>query len=218
MKHVASAALLALAIAGTLMSSEVSAEDTPVLPRSFDKAHLGMGIADLHGSHPGRTRVGSSQTQSTVHIVDRPKDPYITRVHYDFYRGRLAEITIRYNPDRLRGKIEPFVDRLKQTYGNPQATEGPQLAVTDDVYAEKKTHWSDSQTHITLIERTGHEDDVPQVVLVLSDLALSRERESAMKRQKEEDTSKIPIPVPSTQDVRHRTAVHDSSSFAARGA
>ena len=67
-----------------------------------------------------------------------------------------------YNSDRLRGKIEPFVDRLKQTYGNPQATEGPQLAVTDDVYAEKKTHWSDSQTHVTLIERTGHEDDVPQ--------------------------------------------------------
>jgi len=218
MKQLASAALLAFAIVGTLISSEVSAEDTPVLPRSFHKAHLGMGIADLQGSHPGQTRVGSSHPQSTVHVVDRPNDPYVKRVHYDFYKGRLAEITIMYNSDRLRGKIEPFVDRLKQAYGNPQATEGPQLAVTDDVYAEKKTHWSDSQTHVTLIERTGHEDDVPQVELVLSDLALSRERESAMKRQKEEDASKIPIPVPSTPDVRHRTAVDGSRNLTAREA
>ena len=40
MKQLASAALLAFAIVGTLISSEVSAEDTPVLPRSFHRPIL----------------------------------------------------------------------------------------------------------------------------------------------------------------------------------
>jgi len=217
MKRLSIAALLAFAVVGTLISSDVSAEDTQVLPRSFQKAHLGMGIADLHSGHPGHTRVGAPQPQSTVHLVGKPKDPYVRQVHYDFYNGRLAEITIMYNSDRLRGKIEPFVDRLKQTYGNPEATEGPQLAVTDDVYAEKTTHWSDSQTHVTLVERTGHEDDVPQIVLILSDVALNRERESAMKRQKEKDALEIPIPTPSP-NRGFRTGIPDSPGNSARGA
>jgi hypothetical protein len=126
-------------------------------------------------------------------------------VEYTFYNGRLAEITIMYKPDRLKGKVESFMNRLKQTYGNPQATEGPQSVVAGEVYAEKKTRWSDAQTQVTLIERNGLADDDPEMVLVLSDQALSRDKESAMKRQKEEEASKIvPIPASSTTDAALR--------------
>lgn len=207
MKRLSIAVLLAFVVLGPLMNGAVSAEATHVLPRAFDKAHLGMGLVDLHGSHPGQTRVESSQPRSTVHVVDRPKDPYVRRVEYDFYNGRLAEITIMYKPDMLKGKVESFINRLRQTYGSPQATEGPQLAVAGDVYAEKKTHWSDPQTRVTLIERNGHVDDDPEIVLVLTDRALNQEREIAKKRQKEEDASKIPIPVPSTSSAPYRAGI-----------
>ena len=210
--------VLFVAVLGTLVSMQAAAEETPHLPRVFQKAHLGMGIGELNGMHPGHTRIESTQAASTTHVVERPKDPYVRRVEYDFYHGRLAQITITYKPDRLKGKVEPFINRLKQTYGTPQAAEGPQLAVAGDVYAEKKTRWSDAQTEVTLIERNGEAEDVSEIILVLADRALSREKEMAMKRQKEEEALEIPIPIPSSPNPGFRTGIPDSPGNSARGA
>ena len=107
--------ILFFAALGTLVSAQVAAEDTPRLPRAFEKAHLGMGMGELRGLHPRHTHVGSTQPSSTFHAVERPKDPYVKEVEYDFYNGRLAEITIIYKLDQLKGKVESFMSRLKQT-------------------------------------------------------------------------------------------------------
>jgi hypothetical protein len=85
--------------------------------------------------------------------------------------------------------------------------EGPQLAVAGEVYAEKKTHWSDAQTDVTLIDRDRQAEDDQEFILVLTDRALCREKEIAMKRQKEEEAFEIPIPVPSSPNVRLRTGI-----------
>jgi hypothetical protein len=202
--------ILFVAVLGTGMTTHVAAEETPHLPRAFQKAHLGMGIVEFNGIQPGHRRTGATQAASIIHLVERPKDPYVRRVEYDFYNGRLAEITINYKSDRLKGKVEAFINRLKQTYGNPQAAEGPQLAVAGEVYAETKTHWSDAQTDVTLIERDRQAEDDPEFILVLTDRALCREKEIAMKRQKEEEAFEIPIPVPSSPNVRLRTGIPDA--------
>jgi hypothetical protein len=199
--------ILFSAVLGIGMTAHVAAEETPNLPRAFQKAHLGMGVVEFNGIQPGHRRTGVTQAASIIHLVERPKDLYVRRVEYDFYNSRLAEITINYKSDRLKGKVEAFINRLKQTYGNPQAAEGPQLAMAGEVYAETKTRWSDGQTDVTLIERHRQAGDDQELILVLTDRALCREKEIAVKRQKEEEASEIPIPVPSSPNGRLRTGI-----------
>ncbi|MES4786430.1 MAG: hypothetical protein C4294_12075 [Nitrospiraceae bacterium] len=198
--------LLALGSASTSADETRSAD--PILPRSFQKARLGMGIGELVRTYPEAAKIQPLRTQLNRTVVLAPKDPALRRIESRFHQGSLYEIQIFYNPDRLPRGATGLLSRLKELYGQPAAEGLGDNDLEKGILWVNKTVWNDGVTRVALVERRKFVDGVEsrEIVLIMTDLALERLHEEATAEAQRREEEAIPIPLPDRNPRLKQTA------------
>ncbi|HXF93652.1 MAG TPA: hypothetical protein VNK46_12930 [Nitrospiraceae bacterium] len=196
--------LVFLAVLGVHTSAAIidhlAAQDaaTPrVLPRSFQRARLGMALGEFSRVSP-ETAKTRRQNLATVTLTEPSSDPAIRRVLYRFHRGKLYEIQIHYRPERLPSGVTGLLARLKEIYGPPSVDREDHLDIDSGDLRRRRTVWQDGRTKITFLEREiidehGHRSEP---TLTLTDLELERLRDADQNEQARRQVERIPIPLP----------------------
>jgi hypothetical protein len=190
----ATIALLAVAMLGAAVSA--SAEDK-ALPRTFQKARLGMNINELVQIYPQLAKTNPDvQVRQSAAIVS--SDPHIRRLEYRFHQGSLYELKIYYNPERLPRGYAGLLARLKEVYGPPSIEGIEEFDLASGILSGHRTVWNDGVTRVTLVERERIRKDAPfiECVLTLTDLALERQYQQAVEEHRRHQELEVPIPLP----------------------
>jgi hypothetical protein len=187
-------ALLAVAMLGA--AGPASAEDK-ALPRTFQKAHLGMSINELVQIYPqlAKTKPDVRVRQS---VVMPSSDSRILRQEYKFHQGALYELQIYYDVKRLPRGHAGLLARLKEVYGTPPVEGIEEFDLTLGILSGHRTVWNDGVTRVTLAEREriSENGQFIECVLVLTDLTLERRYQQAVEEHRRHQELEIPIPLP----------------------
>ena len=190
----ATIALLAVAMLGAAVSA--SAEDK-ALPRTFQKARLGMNINELVQVYPQLAKTNPDvRVQQSAAIAS--SDPHIRRLEYRFHQGSLYELKIYYNPERLPRGHAGLLARLKEVYGPPSVEGIDEFDLASGILSGHRTVWNDGVTRVTLAERERIQDGrkFTESVLTLTDQALERQYQQAVEEHRRHQELEIPIPLP----------------------
>jgi hypothetical protein len=179
---------------------DLAAQDTAaprVLPRSFERATLGMGLGGFSRVSPESAKT-RRQNLATVTLTEPSSDPAIRRVSYRFHRGTLYEIQIQYRSERLPSGATGLLARLKEVYGSPLVDREDQLDIDSGDLRRRRTVWEDGRTKITFLEREiiDKHGNRTELTLTLSDLDLERLRDQDQEAQARRRVERIPIPLP----------------------
>src|SRR5437879_4297128 len=189
----ATIALLAMVMLGTAVSA--SAEDK-ALPRTFQKAHLGMTINELIQVYPqlAKTHPDVRVRQSAVITSS---DPRLLRQEYKFHQGALYELQIHYDVKRLPRGPAGLLARLKEVYGPPSVEGIEEFDLASGILSGHRTVWNDGVTRVTLAERERIRDGrkFTESVLTLTDQALERQYQQAVEEQRRHQELEVPIPL-----------------------
>lgn len=165
------------------------------LPRTFERARLGMGRYDLSEKvQEGRRNSGSTEGEV---VTVRPKDPYVRSVQYQFHHGVLREIAIAYKSQRVPGGHQGLLSRLKDTYGQPIAENQDEYDLRPDVLTVRKTVWEDEATKMVLTNsrRLANGDEIQELVLTITDKTLQGAYEAEQNQHYRQKVGRVPIPL-----------------------
>jgi len=165
------------------------------LPREFQQAKLGMALAELLSTQPN-IAVTKRTKFATVTLIATPQDRYVQRIVYRFHENVLYEMEIRYRPDRLQHGASGLLARLKEEYGAPKVDRVDELDYESGDIIRRRTVWEDARTKIALLEREYLRDgnNVTEITLTMTDLALQRLRDEAQEKQIHRKLQEVPIP------------------------
>lgn len=196
---------------------DLAAQDTAaprVLPRSFQRAKLGMALGEFSRVNPESAKT-RRQNLATVTLTEPSSDPAVRRVSYRFHRGTLYEIQIQYRPERLPSGATGLLARLKEVYGPPSMDREEDLDIDSGDLRRRRTAWEDGRTKITFLEREiiDEHGNRTEPTLTLTDLELERLRDADQEAQARRKVERIPIPLPdggpgpgrAAADGRHRS-------------
>lgn len=167
------------------------------LPRSFQRAKLGMALGEVSRVSPESAKT-RRQNLATVTLTEPSSDPTVRRVSYRFHRGTLYEIQIQYRPERLPSGATGLLTRLKEVYGPPAIDREDHLDIDSGDLRRRRTVWQDGRTKITFLEREiiDEHGNRTEPTLTLTDLALERLRNEDQDAQARRKVERIPIPLP----------------------
>ena len=190
----ATIAFLAVAMLGAAVSA--SAEDK-ALPRTFQKARLGMNINELVQLYPQLAKT-NPDVRVRQSAVITSSDPRILRQEYKFHQGALYELQIHYDVKRLPRGHAGLLARLKEVYGPPSVEGIEEFDLASGILSGHRTVWNDGVTRVTLAERERIRKDgmFTESVLTLTDQALERQYQQAVEEHRRHQELEIPIPLP----------------------
>lgn len=211
--------ILCLAV-GFLAAPGLAAQDVSkeaALPRAFQGVSLGMPLSDFVAVVPDAKRVSlARQDQSERTVMVPSKDRALQRVEYRFYKDRLREVTIHYNPGEVPGGYRRLIERLRESYGKPIEENLEDYATDPKILSLKKTIWKDSTTMATLAEFQTVIDDRGKLSLTLTDLELHQAFEQDQEQRRRERELRIPIPLPQPP-IQERQAAAPHPAHVAHG-
>ncbi len=196
-----------LAVFGVQSSSVIidhlAAQDAAaprVLPRSFQRAKLGMALDEFSRANPEVAKT-SRQNLATLTLTQIASDSAVRRVFYRFHRGKLYEIQIQYRPERLPSAATGLLARLKEVYGSPSIDREDDLDLDSADLRRRRTVWQDERTKITFLEREiiDEQGRRTELTLTLTDLGLERLRDADQNEQARRQVERIPIPLPDAE-------------------
>lgn len=182
---------------------DLAAQETAaprVLPRSFQRAKLGMAVGEFSRVNPEVAKT-SRQNLATLTLTQISSDPHVRRVFYRFHRGKLYEIQIQYRPERLPSAATGLLARLKEVYGSPSIDRENELDLDSADLRRRRTVWQDERTKITFLEREiiDEQGNRIELTLTLTDLDLERVRDADQSEQARRQVEQIPIPLPDAE-------------------
>lgn len=211
--------LLCLAV-GFLAVPGIAAQDVSkeaALPRAFQGVSLGMPLSDFVAVVPDAKRVSlARQDQSERTVMVPSKDRYLQRVECRFYKDRLREVIIHYNPGEVPGGYRRLIERLRESYGKPIEENLGGYVADPKILTLKKTIWKDSATMATLAEVHTIIEDRGKLSLTLTDLELQQAFEQDQEQRRRERELGIPIPLPQPP-IQERQAAGPHPAHAAHG-